>query len=72
MDDALLPTQLKNEKKCDFTHTLTRLFQVESTVPEDGDPVAEAHHLAEFVRDEDQAVPAVRDRKSTRLNSSHT
>ena len=31
-----------------------------STVSEDGDPVAEAHHLAEFVRDEDQAVPAVR------------
>jgi|GEM_PF-2618023 len=29
MDDALLPTQLKNEKKCDFTHTLSRLFQVE-------------------------------------------
>ena len=31
-----------------------------STVSEDGDPVAKAHHLAEFVRDEDQAVPAVR------------
>ena len=31
-----------------------------STVSKDGDPVAEAHHLAELVRDEDQAVPTVR------------
>ena len=32
MDDALLPTQLKNEKKCDFTHTFLTLFQEQNLI----------------------------------------